>query len=159
MIELLEFESKLDACAKKATPAIRPVIDAPIPPKRHTGNDAEVAEHCLKSLRSSRADDYQPWLETGMAVHSAGCDLSVWDEWSRQSPKYQAGVCAEKWATFMNDGNGLTVASLICWAKEDDPCFELPKKSPIAGSSKNEAADEWELPALWDNLICLYFHL
>jgi len=91
-------------------------------------SDNETARYCLKSLKSSRADEYQSWLEVGMALHSAGCNVSDWDDWSKTSGKYQDGLCQGKWQTFKNNGNGLTVASLIEWARQDNPSFRLPEK-------------------------------
>ena len=45
--------------------------------------------------------------------------LAVWDEWSRLAPdKYTPGACAAKWRSFGRRG-GLTLGSLIHWARED----------------------------------------
>jgi hypothetical protein len=61
--------------------------------------------------------EYQQWLEIGMALHSwdATEGLKLWDTWSQPGKAYQAGVCAEKWASFGTDGIG--IATLIHHAK------------------------------------------
>ena len=128
MIDLSEFESRLSCDEDTIIPKPAHVAAA----KSTLGTDAVTAERCLKSLKSSRADDYQQWLEVGMALHSAGCDVSVWDMWSRQSSKYQEDVCQSKWNSFNGDGK-LTIASLVHWAKEDDPNY-TPASSTTSDS-------------------------
>ncbi|GIU69785.1 MAG: hypothetical protein KatS3mg002_1021 [Candidatus Woesearchaeota archaeon] len=47
------------------------------------------------------SDNYQDWITIGMALYSLGDKgLKLWDEWSKNSIKYQSGVCEEKWKTF-----------------------------------------------------------
>ncbi|HBR20533.1 MAG TPA: hypothetical protein DD726_10025 [Phycisphaerales bacterium] len=115
MIDLAEIENKLSGGSETVVQKPTQVALA----KSRPCSDSMIAERCLKSLRLSRADDYQQWLEVGMALRSAGCDVSIWDVWSRQSSKYQENVCQIKWNSFNGDGK-LTVASLVHWAKEDD---------------------------------------
>ena len=51
---------------------------------------------------------YDDWIHVGMALKSEGFPCSVWDEWSmRDSAKYEAGVCEEKWNTFNGEGWGM----------------------------------------------------
>lgn len=79
----------------------------------------------LDLLNQGRCDSYDEWLKVGMIVH--GCDpsdagLSIWEEWSRNSPKYQSGVCSQKWQTFTGGGGRpVTVGTLRRWAREDSP--------------------------------------
>jgi len=54
----------------------------------------------------------------GMALHSIDVSLlPEWDNWSRQSSKYQPGECDRKWHSFK--GNGVGIGSLAEWAKQD----------------------------------------
>ena len=79
----------------------------------------------LKSLSPSRADDYQTWLEVGMALHSSGANCADWDEWSRQSSKYQSGECERKWKSFANfTGTPIGVGTIAQMAKEDGYVFD-----------------------------------
>lgn len=81
-----------------------------------------------------------------MALHSAGCIWQDWDNWSRSSDKYEPEVCEKKWKSFNNAGKCLTVASLVDWAKNDDPTFIVSKnnrKRPQVNST----------PDTWDHII------
>jgi hypothetical protein len=76
----------------------------------------------LYQLARWRCNDYRSWLAVGMALHSIGdCDvlLRSWIEWSRQSAKFEEGVCEQKWATFTRD-KGLYLGHLLAWAAEDE---------------------------------------
>ncbi len=85
-----------------------------------TRDDREWAEHYLSRLASWRADTYNEWLAVGMALKGLGLHgLARWDDWSRQSSKWQDGACESKWATFSTDPHG--IAKLGAWANEDDP--------------------------------------
>lgn len=42
---------------------------------------------------------YDDWLKVGMALHSGGYSVELWDEWSKGGQKY-AGDCLYKWGTF-----------------------------------------------------------
>jgi len=73
----------------------------------------------LDALHPSRADNYEEWVNVGMALHSVSPSLfTEWDRWSQQSPKYNANECHKKWRSF-GKGSGLTIGSLHYWAKED----------------------------------------
>jgi len=96
-------------------------------------DDSERAAELLSRLDSHRADVYGEWLKVGMSLKglgSAGFDL--WDNWSKQSQKYEAGVCAEKWPTFTPDGVGF--GSLVFMAQQDDP-------RPIASNGNGSHPD------------------
>jgi hypothetical protein len=95
----------------------------PTPPAPLGRDDRELALEALAALSPARADDYGSggggWLDVGMALHDVAEDLlGDWDQWSRKSDKYEAGVCAAKWKTFTR-GGGLTLGSLIYWAEQD----------------------------------------
>jgi hypothetical protein len=98
--------------------------------------DADKARAALPRLAPSRADDYEDWLTVGMALKSAGCACEEWDTFSSQSAKYEAGACAEKWTGFKRDG--VTVASLIAMANEDDPPKRRKKHARREGDKRLE---------------------
>jgi P4 family phage/plasmid primase-like protien len=84
------------------------------------GADVSPAARALEQLADWRCNDYQAWIEVGMALSELGdVGLALWDTWSRKSKKYSPGVCQEKWGTF-EPGNGITLASLYRWAKQDN---------------------------------------
>ena len=94
-------------------------IPSPVPDDRQLAS----AVSALNALNPKRADDYQQWLEVGMALFPLGQDgLNAWDQWSRQSEKYERGACAQKWKTFskeLTDASKISFGSLIHWAEED----------------------------------------
>lgn len=74
----------------------------------------------LRYVARWRADDYNEWIRIGMAVkHECGdSGFGIWDDWSRQSGKYDPNVCKAKWSTFAGDGK-VTVRTLAYLAKTD----------------------------------------
>ena len=85
------------------------------------GRDLAAATEALNRLSQHRCDDYHEWLSIGMALSDLGdAGLQLWDTWSRKSAKYQAGVCAQKWAS-LEPGNGITLGTLFHKAEEDSP--------------------------------------
>jgi hypothetical protein len=98
-------------------------------------SDRELALAALQGLSPRRAHGYWDWLAVGMALHSVDASEEMcraWDEWSQGCPeKYTPGACAAKWATF--DGRGLTLGSLVYWAKQDG--WRLPGGRTKAGSN------------------------
>ena len=81
------------------------------------------AGHAIIRLKPERADNYEDWLHVGMSLYELGQGgLNLWEQFSKQSPKYAPGVCAQKWATFnksQTDAHNITLASLFFWAGED----------------------------------------
>jgi len=74
-----------------------------------------------------RSDAERPRL----GVHG----LAIWDDWSRQSPKYEEGCCVAKWSSFTPD-HGLTLGSLYHWAKTEG----WPGPSKIPAPAEGETA-------------------
>jgi hypothetical protein len=101
------------------------------------GDDIEIARSALAALRGERADGYDDWLRVGMALKSVTDSLLPdWDSWSRQSPKYAEGVCAEKWPSFNRHGVG--IGTLIQWAREDG--WKPPKGTKASATLSVEDA-------------------
>lgn len=74
----------------------------------------------LRNIPPDFVEDYKQWLRVGQILHAldqGSVTLRVWDEWSRRSPKYEAGACEAKWRTFKSD-KGLTLGSLMKWAQD-----------------------------------------
>lgn len=66
--------------------------------------------------------DYKEWSNIGMALKDAGCDCSVWDNWSKRDVEryHESGSdsCAAKWKTFDNDKpDKVTKATIFKMAK------------------------------------------
>lgn len=102
--------------------------------------DAELARVALEHL-GPLADDYDDWIKVGMCLRTLGdAGLVLWDEWSKQSSKYEEGFCEQKWETFSANG-GLTLGTLFYLAKREG--WEGPREfyTPPAQVFANSARD------------------
>ena len=62
---------------------------------------ARLAGEALPFLRGGEVDRYDDWLEVGMSQQELDeVGFGLWDDWSRQSPKYSPGETREKWRSF-----------------------------------------------------------
>jgi hypothetical protein len=90
---------------------------------------------CLLKYISPR-DDYEGWLQVGMALHSV--DESLLDEWidhSRGSNFFDENECIEKWSSFK--GSGITLGTLYYFAKEESgDIVDLECQSASANKSE-----------------------
>ena len=60
---------------------------------------------------------YGDWIAVGMILKNNGNSCTDWENWSAtDSARYKSGECAEKWATFQDNG-GLTIATLHHFAR------------------------------------------
>ncbi len=93
----------------------------------------------LSSLQKHRADDYDTWIKVGMALHNAGANCADWDNWSKQSSKYESGVCERKWKSFTNfSGTPITIATLVQFAKEDGYTAKKIPNKPVEKTQTQE---------------------
>ncbi len=115
-------------------------------PAGERSDDRELALSALAGLAPHRADHYSDWLAVGMALHSLDSSLlPEWESWSRQSDKFVPGECARKWATF--DGQGVGIASLFHWAKNDGWQYPRPSANGSVNGRHNE--DFISTPGSW----------
>lgn len=99
----------------------------------------------LSFLTQSQVDDYDTWLKVGMALHADGHPCSVWDEWSKNSHKYQEGACEKHWKTFGNySGANVGIASIVQMAKDNGykPSDGFSWNDPIGRSNGCENANK-----------------
>jgi len=81
--------------------------------------DMQLATEAMWALPPEAADDYDVWITVGQSLHSLDESLlDDWDEWSKQSEKYQAGECRRRWLSF-SKGGGRGIGSLIHIAQEN----------------------------------------
>jgi len=98
-------------------------------PKINDNRDVEEkiieCKNIIPLLSNDRCDDYNDWLKVGWCLFSIteGCDegLQLWDDWSRNSDKYDPGSCDDQWNKMIIKEDGLTLGSLKFWAKQDSP--------------------------------------
>lgn len=85
-------------------------------------DDVEMAKKLVKLLSKERAESYTSWFEIGCCLYNISKSLfSSWDDFSKQSDKYEYNACIEKWNDMTYDPSGLTMGSLRYWAKKDSP--------------------------------------
>jgi len=72
-----------------------------------------------KILNELTRDSYEDWITVGMVCFNEKEDIEVWNNWSRKSPKWKAGECAKKWATFTKGSANINL--LWSFLKEDNP--------------------------------------
>jgi phage/plasmid-associated DNA primase len=103
--------------AKETTRIIGPsfAINAEISLER----DMQLALEAMWGMPPEATDDYDIWITVGQSLHSLDESLlDQWDEWSKQSEKYQEGECHRRWRSF-SKGGGRGVGSLVHVAKEN----------------------------------------
>ena len=87
--------------------------------------DNENFEELLEYINPAVLD-YQEWLNVGLALKRAGCDVSVWENWSAQdSARYHQGECQKKYLTFDDCDTPVTAGTLVYMARQNG---WLPKK-------------------------------
>jgi P4 family phage/plasmid primase-like protien len=78
----------------------------------------EIESH-LSRIPATKYQNYDDWLKMGMAIHAAcegdpdGCELFV--NWSVSDPSYfdATEIARAKWASFADNENGITTATLV----------------------------------------------
>ena len=81
--------------------------------------DMQLASEAMWAMPPEAADDYDIWITVGQSLHQLDeALLDEWDEWSKQSEKYKAGECQNRWRTF-NKGGARTLGSLFHHAKQN----------------------------------------
>ena len=70
--------------------------------------------------------DRATWISVGMALKEEGYPCSIWDDWSRNDPRYHAGECEKKWAGFNGTATPVKGGTIVQMAKERGwiPCAE-----------------------------------
>jgi P4 family phage/plasmid primase-like protien len=79
--------------------------------------DTDILTRVIMGLGPKRFNTYDYFIKVGMACFNEGLPMKVWEDFAKQSPKYN-GRCAKDWAGFKK-GN-LTQATLWSWLKEDN---------------------------------------
>jgi predicted P-loop ATPase len=115
----------------------------PPPQPRHANRtDEDWARIWLDALSSSRADDYDYWIEVGQCLQSvADHMLPDWDAWSRQSSKWEAGACDYHWRSFSPDGKR-DIRHLCNLAKEDGWQPKQRQLAPVSTIKPAKVADQ-----------------
>lgn len=57
------------------------------------------------------------WISVGMALKEEGYPCSIWDDWSRNDPRYHQGECERKWKGFHGSGTPVKGGTIVQMAK------------------------------------------
>ena len=107
-----------DGCEALPEPEVKVMVnEVVVPTVTVTGDD--TLRQVVMALKASRADDRKDWLSVGIALYNEDQTCDIWEEFSKQSPKYRWGECERLWRGFRK-GN-LTQRSLWKMLKEDNP--------------------------------------
>jgi hypothetical protein len=110
------------------------------------------------ALYSINAHDRDPWLQCGMAIkhHFGDSGRSLWDDWSRQSAKFDERGQEQTWKSFRR--NGISISTLFYHAQQagwrDERIYQRPPSGGFEGFegsqgshfSASEASKEWPEP-------------
>jgi len=91
---------------------------------------------------SGKDEAYSPWLMVGQALHhnfkGSIEGFLVWDEWSKQGPKYDKTVCEQKWLGFKDTSTPVTVGVIIKLVNAQRPKFpDVNAKGTHLGTINN----------------------
>lgn len=84
----------------------------------------------LDNITPDKYQNYGDWVKIGLALFGSFSDtehselaLDYWDHYSEKYglASYTKGCCQEKWLQFKHKDGGLTLGTLIHWAKEGNP--------------------------------------
>lgn len=85
-----------------------------------------TTEDIISMLEVISPEERDTWIKVGMALSAGGWPVTVWDTWSRNSPKYKMGEPFRIWAGFKQSG-GISIGSLVHMAQENG---WKPKEKP-----------------------------
>jgi hypothetical protein len=96
--------------------------------------DSAQAREAREALYMLSADDYQGWVQAGMALHATGWGhpaYAMWCAWSQQSSKFDATVCRRKWESFSGDDERGALGITLAWVFAE--AQRLGWKNPRSG--------------------------
>lgn len=73
----------------------------------------------LSCLSKDRCDDYEDWVKVGLALHNCDVPIYIFEEWSKNSSKYQPGCCDSIYNTPKKEE--ITLGTIYYMAKNDNP--------------------------------------
>jgi putative DNA primase/helicase len=81
--------------------------------------DDSVLYNVVMSLSAHRFNDRKEWITVGQALFNEGMSCDIWEDFSKQSPKWCYGECQRTWRGFKS--GSLTQRTLWKMLKEDNP--------------------------------------
>lgn len=146
----------------EALGGVEPDSPAPAAPHAETNGDRPnlltkiLHEELSSALAALPSDDYETWVNVGMALEATGggeAALQTWIEWSRKSAKFKGeDDCRRKWRSFGKRPEEITPATVFHYAKAVG--WVRPDRAPPAQgastTSKNSAPSA--IDRLWGHV-------
>lgn len=121
----------------------------------------KLVKSLVKCLSKERAEDYGTWFAVALCLHNINRNLlDEWKEFSRQVSSYDPHVCDDKWESINNDHGGerLGIASLMFWAKNDNPnMFNKAKEASLSTFIHNSVRNGSDADYLVGKVIYEYY--
>jgi hypothetical protein len=127
--------------------SLRVRVEAPAPTPGSVAVDARQSRDAREALYTLDADDYQQWVQAGMALHSTGwgqAAFAMWCAWAQQSQKFDAADSRRKWESFKAPdarGGGLSLAWIFGEAQRRG--WQNPAKRLRLADAANAEPPEW----------------
>ncbi len=114
-----EKEIKENKKNKKEKPEKRPEEETE---KTEKNEEDKRLKPYLECLKKERWDKYEDWFKLGSVIYNEDGSFELFKTFSKTSPKYELEECKKKWKEYKkNDGEKITIATLIKMAQEDNP--------------------------------------
>ena len=132
----------------------------PVPEKVYVNNyiDEEVSEEdvhkCLECIDPDCG--YEDWIKVATAVKNLTSDFDIWNDWSKQSSKYNAKEMKIKWKSFNNTDIGIAcLKSLARQYNEELYVQNFPKPEVNVEFIDNDEQPQPQAPV---NNLCVSIH-
>lgn len=89
-----------------------------------TEEERDYYRHHVMNLSPQRAEEYHDWMLVGQCLKNIHPDLyDEFEEFSRQSAKFDLRGCMKQWNAFgyRNDGQKVQIGTLLYWSRLDNP--------------------------------------
>jgi hypothetical protein len=97
-------------------------------------DDADIELKIRVALSVIPSDDYEVWFRVGAAIYAAVGDagFDLFEEWSRESSKYEPRECARKWREFAKISS-IRVETIFWYADQHDPGWRTLYRQLLSG--------------------------
>jgi len=112
--------------------------------KNNKLNEIEI-NFLLESLKDFRANDYIEWRNIALILKNAGCDITLFNIFSKRSPKYNKEDVEKFYNNITPIKGGLGLGTLIYYCKIDNPeRYEEYKKQFLKKDNYQEVKEDFE---------------
>ncbi|MFM7988427.1 MAG: PriCT-2 domain-containing protein, partial [Candidatus Fonsibacter sp.] len=99
---------------------VAPATPTTTGPSSATTKELQYIKALCCCLSTSQPDNCATWLRVGMILKKLGAPLSLWEEVSKRSNKYNHDDCSRRWGGFQTPY--FSIGSLVVLAKQEPRC-------------------------------------